>query len=678
MAVNLSPFAGVGAQLFDNNGNVLAGGKIYSYAAGTNTPATVYTNSSGTIAHLNPIILDASGRVPGGEIWLTDGVAYKFVVNDAYGNLIATYDNLTGINSNFVAYTSQQEIQTATAGQTLFTLTTMSYQPGTNNLAVFVDGVNQYGPGAQYAYVETSSNTVTFENGLHVGALVKFTTAAQVSSAATSAANVSFIGFKGQIGNVENLASATGSDWIGFTQSGTGAVAISAQDKLRQFISVKDFGALGDGITNDTAAIQAAINSLGSIGGTLWFPSGNYIVSTSITASCPITVIGSGISASVITSTTANIDVLTFSKWFSISHISFSVANTSNAIVQSASSSNHQQSEIRNCLCTSANNFFVTYSPLEFVIDGNWITGTTAGIWFNSVAHPDQGDCYITNNTFIPAGNGTSAGIRITYGSGIYITANKFNGSGYAHIKFDGTNGGDYIIANNSLEGQPTYAIDLSPTALGGISKILINSNQFSGDVTAHVHINGSYRTTVTDNTFNNVTPSTGIGVHLVTCRYALITGNMFYDIGTGIYNTASAQAASVYGNEFTGQGNYCVQGLSTVLTDTFPQNFQINYAKQINITSNSVWTTIIQIDSYLNTTSVQIAGAAVGVGNYSTILNLANGITVGAPTTSGTGLLFQVSGSNLQCKLDPGTVATSFTGTFAISSIGLFNNVSR
>ena len=95
MAVNLSPFAGVGAQLFDNNGNVLAGGKIYSYAAGTNTPATVYTSSSGTIAHSNPIILDASGRVPGGEIWLSDGSAYKFVVQDAYANLIARSEEHT-------------------------------------------------------------------------------------------------------------------------------------------------------------------------------------------------------------------------------------------------------------------------------------------------------------------------------------------------------------------------------------------------------------------------------------------------------------------------------------------------------------------------------------------------------------------------------------------------------
>ena len=175
MAVNLSPVGGVAAQFFDNNGVILTGGKIYTYTAGTTTPQTTYTSSSGATAHSNPIILDASGRVPGGEIWLTDGLSYKFLLKDANDVLIGTYDNITGINSNFINYTGEQEIQTATAGQTVFTLTTMQYQPGTNSLSVFVDGVNQYGPGAQYAYVETSSTVITFVTGLHVGASVKFT-----------------------------------------------------------------------------------------------------------------------------------------------------------------------------------------------------------------------------------------------------------------------------------------------------------------------------------------------------------------------------------------------------------------------------------------------------------------------------------------------------------------------
>jgi hypothetical protein len=254
MAVNLSPVGGVAAQFFDNDGNVLSGGKIYTYAAGTSTNATTYTTSAGTFAHSNPIILDSSGRVPTGEIWLTNGISYKFVVKNSSDTLIGTYDNIVGINSNFVNFTNQQEIQTATASQTVFTLTTMQYQPGTGSLSVFVDGVNQYGPGAQYAYTETSSTVVTFVNGLHVGASVKFT---------TSAINASSYGNSSQ---------------ISYTPAGTGAVITNVQAKLRQYVSVKDFGAVGDGVTDDTAAIQAAMN----FGGNIYFPLGTYIFNNDI------------------------------------------------------------------------------------------------------------------------------------------------------------------------------------------------------------------------------------------------------------------------------------------------------------------------------------------------------------------------------------------------------------
>jgi hypothetical protein len=192
MAVNLSPVGGVAGQFFDNNGNPLAGGKIFTYSAGTTTNQATYTSATGAIAHSNPIILDGAGRVPSGEIWLTDGLEYKFVIKDSVDALIGTFDNIIGINSNFVNFTNQQELQTATAGQTVFTLTTMQYQPATNSLSVFVDGVNQYGPGALYAYVETDSTTVTFTTGLHVGAEVKFTTSNLNSSAGGDAFQVSY------------------------------------------------------------------------------------------------------------------------------------------------------------------------------------------------------------------------------------------------------------------------------------------------------------------------------------------------------------------------------------------------------------------------------------------------------------------------------------------------------
>lgn len=70
------------------------------------------------------------------------------------------------------------------------------------------------------------------------------------------------------------LASADGAGLVGAIQSGAGATARTVQAKLRETVSVRDFGAVGDGATDDTAAIQAAIDSLGAAGGTVTIPNG--------------------------------------------------------------------------------------------------------------------------------------------------------------------------------------------------------------------------------------------------------------------------------------------------------------------------------------------------------------------------------------------------------------------
>jgi hypothetical protein len=185
------------------------------------------------------------------EIWLTDGLQYKFVLYTSTDSFIGSWDNIIGINSNFVNFVTSEEVQTATAGQTVFTLTTMQYQPGANNLVVYVDGVNQI-EGGTYSFVETSSTVVTFTSGLHVGALVKFVSAETLSTGATSA------------------------DLVSYTPAGAGAVTTNVQAKLRETVSVKDFGAVGDGVTDDTAAIQAAIDYGAPLGKAIFFPSGIY------------------------------------------------------------------------------------------------------------------------------------------------------------------------------------------------------------------------------------------------------------------------------------------------------------------------------------------------------------------------------------------------------------------
>jgi hypothetical protein len=136
MAVYLSPVGGVAAQFFTNSGVILSGGKLYTYAAGTTTPQTTYTSSSGNANHTNPIILDSAGRVPGGEIWLS-APPYKFVLSTSADVLIATYDNISGIG----AASYQVDNFTGTGSQTVFTLTAASL--GENFTFVYINGVYQ-------------------------------------------------------------------------------------------------------------------------------------------------------------------------------------------------------------------------------------------------------------------------------------------------------------------------------------------------------------------------------------------------------------------------------------------------------------------------------------------------------------------------------------------------------
>lgn len=256
MAVNLSPVGGAAAQFFDNSGNVLTGGLLYTYAAGTTTPATTYTSNSGITAHPNPIVLNAAGRVPdSGEIWLNDGFLYKFVLKDSNDVQIAVWDNIDGINSNFVAYTIQNETQTATQGQTIFNFVNIQYEPATNNLAVYVNGSKQI---LTLNYTETDTNTITFLTGLNVGDVVQVSTAVSTSTNVVSAENV------------------------GYNEGQPGAVTYSVQKRLSQFVLITDFGAVCDGVTDDSAAVQDAIDAIGTDATTLFIP-GPTLVSSSLT-----------------------------------------------------------------------------------------------------------------------------------------------------------------------------------------------------------------------------------------------------------------------------------------------------------------------------------------------------------------------------------------------------------
>jgi len=83
-------------QFFDANGNPLAGGLLYTYEAGSTTPLTSYTDSTGVSANTNPIVLDSRGEA---NVWLS-GANYKLALYTSVASgsvLIWTVDNVSSV-----------------------------------------------------------------------------------------------------------------------------------------------------------------------------------------------------------------------------------------------------------------------------------------------------------------------------------------------------------------------------------------------------------------------------------------------------------------------------------------------------------------------------------------------------------------------------------------------------
>lgn len=162
MAAYLSPIFGAGHQFFDNQGVILAGGKIWTYLAGTTTLQGTWTDSTQVTSNANPIILDSTGRTTT-EIWLQASTLYKYIVTDSDDNQIGiAWDNIAGLN-DITSSVTVSEWSATSLTPTYISATSFSV-PG-NNTATFT--VNRriqavVSAGTIYGYVYSSTfSTVT-------------------------------------------------------------------------------------------------------------------------------------------------------------------------------------------------------------------------------------------------------------------------------------------------------------------------------------------------------------------------------------------------------------------------------------------------------------------------------------------------------------------------------------
>ena len=159
-----------------------------------------------------------------------------------------------------------KETQVATSGQTVFNLANISYTPGINNLSVYVDGVYQKPSN----YSENTSTRVTFSVGLLLGAIVDFV-----------------------VLSINALSGTTDAINVTYTSQGTGAVTTTVAAKLKETVSVKDFGADPTGVNDSAAAFNAAFTAAGT-SGCVYAPTGTYKISSEVTVQCSFYGDGSG------------------------------------------------------------------------------------------------------------------------------------------------------------------------------------------------------------------------------------------------------------------------------------------------------------------------------------------------------------------------------------------------
>lgn len=95
-------------------------------------------------------------------------------------------------------------------------------------------------------------------------------------------------------------AASSGSSLIGYTQGGTGSTTRTLQSALREHYSVLDFGAVGNGVADDTSAFQAALD----YGGVIFIPAGTYkLTSTLVFKSSSTKLVGNGRATTVLSYT---------------------------------------------------------------------------------------------------------------------------------------------------------------------------------------------------------------------------------------------------------------------------------------------------------------------------------------------------------------------------------------
>ena len=332
-----------------------------------------------------------------------------------------------------------------------------------------------------------------------------------------------------------DLTSSIGSTLVGTTNEATGAVTRTVASKLSDFINVKDFGATGDGGTDDTVAIQNALTAA-RINGTIYFPAGAYHVTATIIGLGNQTIRGAGANSTIITrsgdygdtfvfgnASTACGHVRFYDIWMMHGVTMYTPGDTS--LANLATTGAHIR--MWGCQEPILSNVWLWRLPFQFVIEGGSLAIIEKchfyGIWDSLYPAAQEGvaqvllrssalgivtstkirDCFFTGNgslarntTFTPSTGdvvksitdpvGSQYGLKIDCSEDLDMTGCYLSAHSHNSVLVDNTSADpafELRFANNFFDVAKYYSIQISSISAES-SYINITGNTFNGEGT--------------------------------------------------------------------------------------------------------------------------------------------------------------------------------------------------
>lgn len=400
----------------------------------------------------------------------------------------------------------------------------------------------------------------------------------------------------------------------------TGGVGRPANARLLNSINVKDFGATGNGVTDDTNALQSAINAAQNAGGTeIYFPAGNYKISTALSVSKHVAIRGagpqsigntggiwaSGGGVSALTGATGGTAIYCSSN---ISAFSISATDAVQIcdlmiVYPTVAGAATGVTGISFSIAGGSANFFSVVDNV--VISGadrgvqfsNCISQTVRGCLFwdhqsygiyvqNTSGSSIQtaGDYLVEGNTFISGSTATLSHFFCVSGGGMRISANKFNTGGSVNTTYginispqtSGVSIEPIVITGNTIEGT-RIGIQLNAgNATATMTQTTISANQIWGSNSTGVNGVAIQLTSQGSSTFGQ--PISGI---TIASNYLQVDGGS----GTNIVYAQNTSNLNITGNTF---GVVSSAG-TTAFVQTSSLNSNVLFSSFANLKSANV-----------------------------------------------------------------------------------------